>query len=105
MAANFDIQFHAEYVNEQYVNCESWTHDRHRWDLSDMGNPLFSLHMICRDVQIWGTLAQCIAYSCHEEKGKSYSRDMNTFMIDDNTQAVGMQQHLANELLPASSSS
>jgi hypothetical protein len=31
---------------------------------------------------------------------------MNTFMIDDNTQAVvGMQQHLANELLPASSSS
>jgi hypothetical protein len=53
----------------------------------------------------WGTLAQCIAYSSHEEKGKSCSRDMNTFMIDDNTQAVGMQQHLANELPPASSSS
>lgn len=35
-----------------------------------------------------------------EEKGKFYSRDMNTFMIDDNTQAVGMQQHLANWASP-----
>jgi hypothetical protein len=37
-----------------------------------------------------------------KKREKSYSRDMNTFMIDDNTQAVGMQQHLANELLPSS---
>jgi hypothetical protein len=59
----------------------------------------------CREVQIEVHRHNALPILPIEEKGKSYSRDTNTFMIDDNTQAVGMQQHLANELLPASSSS
>jgi hypothetical protein len=70
-----------------------------------MGNPLFSLHMICREVQIEVHWHNTLPILPMKKREKSYSRDMNTFMIDDNTQAVGMQQHLANELLPASSSS